>query len=288
MDYPKITVVTPSYNQGQFLEETIVSVVGQQYPNLEYIVMDGGSTDNSVEVIRKYERHLAHWVSEKDGGQGAAINRGFGMATGDILCWLNSDDTYLPGALLHVAARLGAGRPELVFGNCLHVVEGEPVVVQGSDVRSWHETRDLLLTDYIIQPSSFWTREAWRQAGPLDESLVYGFDWEWFVRARKAGVTFTPDDKYLSVYRIHGAHKSGSGGERRLRELAAIYRTHAGAEYERLFSRCCARRAQILSRRKWLSRLRLSRFEGPVLKASFPKLFRGFRRDEVGDMITML
>jgi glycosyltransferase involved in cell wall biosynthesis len=96
---PKITIVTPSYNQGQYLEDTIASVLGQNYPNLEYMVLDGGSSDNSLEIIKKYENHLAFWVSERDGGQSAAINRGFGAATGDILAWLNSDDMYLPRVL---------------------------------------------------------------------------------------------------------------------------------------------------------------------------------------------
>src|SRR2546426_12347701 len=103
MSFEKTTIVTPSYNQGRFLEQTIQSVIGQQYPNLEYIVMDGGSTDNSVEIIRKYEDQLAFWVSEKDEGQSAAINAAFAKSTGEILGWVNSDDMYLPGTLEYVA-----------------------------------------------------------------------------------------------------------------------------------------------------------------------------------------
>src|SRR5687768_13083798 len=103
MNSPKISIITPSYNQGRFIEETILSVINQNYPNLEYIIIDGGSTDNTVEIIRKYEQHLAYWVSEKDGGQSEAINKGFKKATGDIVCWINSDDFFMPGALSKVA-----------------------------------------------------------------------------------------------------------------------------------------------------------------------------------------
>ena len=288
MDYPRITVVTPSFNQGRFIEETILSVVGQQYPNLEYIVIDGGSTDASVEVIKKYERHLAHWVSEPDRGQAHAINKGFAKATGRILAWLNSDDMYLPGALACAASALKADDgPGLLFGNCLHFVEGEEQAY-GSDVRAAHETMNLTLADYIIQPSTFWTRSAWEAAGPLDESLNFGFDWEWFIRARKTGVAFVPADKYLSLYRIHGAHKTGTGGERRLQELATIYGRHAGAKYERLFVRCTAARSKIIAGRTLVGRLRLSRFEVAALKLRFPGLFRGFEPEEISDMITML
>lgn len=286
MTFEKITIVTPSYNQGRFLEQTILSVIGQQYPNLEYIVMDGGSTDNSVEIIKKYESHLAHWESKKDRGQAHALNKGFALATGSILGWLNSDDFYLPGTLSFVAGQLDVRKPELLFGNCLHFVEDQQRAY-GSDVCSEHERRDLLLADYIIQPSSFWTRELWLKAGALDESLHFGFDWEWFIRAMKAGVNFRPVDRYLSAYRIHGEHKTAVGGDKRRVELASVYGRHVGANYEQMFLRCRARPAIAWSR-KWLSLLRLTRFEPVLLKAAFPFLFRGFRQSEIRDMMTMM
>ena len=286
MSFEKITIITPSYNQGRFLEQTILSVIGQHYPNLEYIIMDGGSTDNSVEIIKKYERHLAHWESEKDRGQAHALNKGFARATGTIFGWLNSDDFYLPGTLSFIAEQLEAHKPELLFGNCLHFVEDQQRAY-GSDVRSAHETRDLLLADYIIQPSSFWTHESWLQAGVLDESLHFGFDWEWFIRAMKAGTAFKVEDRYLSAYRIHGEHKTAIGGDKRRIELASIYGRHVGSKYEQLFLRCRTRPAIAFSR-KWLSLLRLSKFEPLLLKVAFPRLFRGFRQNEISDMMTML
>lgn len=132
---PKISVITPSYNQAQFVEATLQSVLDQNYPNLEYIVIDGGSTDGSAEIIERYADQLTYWVSEKDSGQSQAINKGLRRATGDILCWLNSDDTFLPGTLAFVAEQLADGSgTSAIVGDCAVVyLDGRPpVVVKGS------------------------------------------------------------------------------------------------------------------------------------------------------------
>lgn len=285
---PKITVVTPSYNQGHYLEETIASVLGQSYPNLEYMVMDGGSADNSVEIIKKYEKHLAFWVSERDGGQSAAINRGFDIGTGDILAWLNSDDMYLPGALRYIASRMRPAESEIVFGNCLHFDSDHPGLARGSDVRCGQQRHDIRLADYIIQPGCFFSRVAWTKTGPLDQSLSYGFDWEWFIRAERCNVRFSPVDKYLAVYRIHANHKSAVGGEKRSEELAGIFRKYAGAQYAELYLRACRNRAAIQSARRWIQRLRLPGLEPQLLRLAFPRMFRGFDDREVFNVLAMV
>jgi len=225
MIWPKITVVTPSFNQGQFLEQAILSVLGQGYPNLEYFVFDGGSTDNSVEVIRAFEKKLTAWKSEADGGQASAINQAFGSSSGDILCWLNSDDFLLPGTLRRVARilQVKVQQPALVYGKALLFREGSEwgkLQVPGP-----HNVEKLKRIDYIVQPSSFWTRHLWEMTGPLDASMHFAFDWDWYLRACAHGHLEFVDDLF-SAYRFHKDHKTGAGKQERWDELVEVIRRH--------------------------------------------------------------
>ncbi len=234
---PLISIVTPSFNQGKYLEQTIQSVLGQNYPNLEYIIIDGGSDDNSLDVLQKYDDSISYWESGKDTGQSNAINRGFSIATGQILGWLNSDDFYLPGTLEYIAALFCSGndcRKQIVFGNCLHLVE-EDGTAFGSNVVSNHLAFSLNLFDYIIQPSSFWSKSVFEDIGYLDENMIYAFDWEWFLRAERIGIDFLAVERFLSVYRMHSSHKTSSGGLDRIKEIADVYSNFASPKIADIF-----------------------------------------------------
>jgi glycosyltransferase involved in cell wall biosynthesis len=227
---PRITIVTPSFNQGDFLEETILSVIGQNYPNLEYIIMDGGSTDNSLDIIQKYEKHISKWESGADKGQADAINKGFQHSTGAILGWLNSDDLYLPNTLSYISNRIGNTQEnKILFGNCL-LFNREKKYKFISNVELSHRTQDISMVDYIFQPSCFWTKSAWDGVGPLNVDLVYCMDWDWFIRAKKFRVDFDVVNETLSSYRLHPRHKSAIGGKARFNEIAGIYRTYNSEE----------------------------------------------------------
>jgi glycosyltransferase involved in cell wall biosynthesis len=252
MTWPKISIVTPSFNQAAFIEETIESVLGQDYPNLEYIVMDGGSTDGTVEILRKHEKRFSYWQSQPDAGQADAITQGFRRATGDILAWMNSDDVYLPGALRHAAGQLNVAREQLLFGNCFHFVEGAARGMT-SDVILKHRRHRLDLIDYFIQPSTFWTRPLSQKIGELDTALHYAFDWDWFIRAQRAGAELLPTAKYLSAYRIHPGHKTASGGEVRYREIREIYSRYQSPALQGAVDTC---RANYGSLDRWRRRYR--------------------------------
>lgn len=218
--WPRISVVTPSYNQGRFLEQTIRSVLLQGYPDLEYIVIDGGSSDESVEIIRKYEGHLAYWVSERDRGQSHAINKGFAKATGQVLCWLNSDDFYAPGALHVVGENLADGAG--AFAIVGHVVR---IHEDGSPAKKFEGRYEGLtrMLQYwkgyqMHQPSIFWRREVFDAVGFLDEKQHYIMDFDYWVRIAER-FEFRNVDRVLSCSNYHGEAKTGDNYLSYLQEL---------------------------------------------------------------------
>lgn len=287
MSFAKISVVTPCYNHAPYLEETIQSVLGQGYPNLEYIIMDGGSTDGSVEIIQKYANSLAYWQSAPDQGMYHAINAGMARTTGDILAWLNSDDYYLPGTLRFAASRLDVSTPALSFGNVFHFVQGQ-AGQWGSDVQAKHLHKDLAKFDYIVQPGAFWTRRAWELAGALDESFQFVADWEWFARASRRGVFFEPHARYMAAYRITSTNKTSSGREPRWQEQARILREYVNTEYARVFEQMTRDRDKILRVRGFLRKWRLARLERPVFRAIYPGIFSHVSMSDAWDMVELI
>jgi glycosyltransferase involved in cell wall biosynthesis len=221
---PKISIVTPSYNQGKFLEETILSVINQNYSNLEYLIIDGGSNDNSVEIIRKYEKHLAYWVSEKDNGQSDAINKGFRKVTGEIICWLNSDDILIDGALHNVVNCFRDNKElDLVNGNLLLIDENSKIL-SGHFIlkqKNWYAKRGIY---YVSQPSMFWKRRVFDTVGLLREDFHASMDREFLIRIFKNNFKIGHLEKILAAFRMHSTSKSSAGWENRdyLRDLKVL------------------------------------------------------------------
>jgi glycosyltransferase involved in cell wall biosynthesis len=211
---PKISVITPSYNQVNFIQFTIDSVLKQEYPNLEYMIIDGGSTDGTVEVLRQYSDRL-RWVSEKDKGQSDAINKGFKIATGDVLAVLNSDDIYEPGTLAKVGGFF-ARHPEAkwVTGKCYTIDRSgratRPLITLYKNF--WlhmNFSHALFVLNFISQPATFWRRELTQQIGGFNESLFYTMDYEYWLRISKVARLFILHS-YLASFRYYPDSKSGS------------------------------------------------------------------------------
>jgi len=211
--YPRISVVVPSFNHGHFLGETLCSIVAQQYPDLQLLVVDGGSTDETADVISAYEKHIDWWVSEPDEGQANAINKGMAHASGDILAWLNSDDCLMPGALLRVAhSFMASPKPDVVYGHRVLINE------EGLDVGKWilpgHRRFILGYADYIPQETMFWRKSLWlKSGGKLDESFRFAMDWELIQRFIKADARFKVIPAFLGQFRMHAAQKTSANIE---------------------------------------------------------------------------
>jgi glycosyltransferase involved in cell wall biosynthesis len=233
---PLVSIVTPSFNQAPFIEATIRSVIEQSYPNIEYIVRDGGSTDGTVEILQRYAGRLKHWTSEPDRGQAHAINLGFEHAKGEIMAWLNSDDLLLPGTV-DAVVRYFQADPELdaVYGHRIVIDE------EGREVGRWilprHSRAAFLWRDYVPQETLFWRRRLWEQVGSaVDESYGFAIDWDLLQRFHQTGAGLARVPRFLGAFRTHKAQKS----------LAWIEGT-GRAEFERV------RRAHLRSRRRRLT-----------------------------------
>jgi glycosyltransferase involved in cell wall biosynthesis len=215
---PKVTVITPSFNQGAFIERTIRSVLDQGYPDLEYVIVDGGSTDETVEIIRRYEDRLAWWVSEPDGGQSDAINKGLARTSGEIVAYLNSDDYFLPGALETAVAHLQNGGRNWVAGGALDVEEGDPprrLRVWRPKPPSYCEGRPagrhwwVLVPWHVPQPSSFWRRELFERFGTFRTDMHYAFDAEFMLRLAFAGeLPELLPEHFLAIRSVHPSQKT--------------------------------------------------------------------------------
>ncbi len=220
--WPKISIVTPSYNQAAFLERTIRSVLLQSYPDVEYIVMDGGSGDGSAEIIRKYERWLAFWTSGKDRGQSHALNEGFGRATGEVFGWLNSDDFYMPGALAALA-RLRSEHPEaMAWAGAVEVIDETGRKTRRLDARPG--TREQLacwdVDAFIPQPGCLFGARAFQEAGGVKENLHYSMDAELWLRLRSKGA-FESTDAVVACAQWHAAAKTVTNYTEQMVELVA-------------------------------------------------------------------
>jgi glycosyltransferase involved in cell wall biosynthesis len=223
-DLPRVTIVTPSYNQAEYLEETIRSVLLQGYPNLEYFVIDGGSTDGSVEIIKKYELWLAGWVSEKDNGQSNAINKGFSRATGEWLGWLNSDDCFAPYALFNLLRTANVSQAGFVYGSCIQfgmTAKVKPFPSMKITSPLAFDLDMLRIIDVIDQPATLWKRVVFEKCGPLAEDLHFLFDWDFFIRcSQQTGGAVCPYPS--AAYRLHETNKSTELNLRRDEELITI------------------------------------------------------------------
>jgi glycosyltransferase involved in cell wall biosynthesis len=206
---PIISIVTPSYNQGRFLDQAIRSVLDQNYPKLEYAVQDGGSKDSSIAVLRRYRNRLIHTESNEDKGQGNAINLGFEHATrGEIMAYLDSDDLLLPGSLNYVAAYFAANPDvDVVYGNRI-IIDSS-----GKEIGRWvlpnHSDRMLVWANYIPPETLFWRRRIWDKAGgKIDESFQMALNWDLLLRFREAGAKFVRLPRFLGAFRIHESQKA--------------------------------------------------------------------------------
>jgi glycosyltransferase involved in cell wall biosynthesis len=236
-----VSIITPSFNQAKYLEATILSVLNQDYPNIEYIIVDGGSTDGSVDIIRRYSDRLSWWVSEKDKGQSDALNKGFSHAKGEILAWLNSDDTYYPGAISDAVATLHV-HPEagMVYGDADLTDETGKIIGYFAS-RQTNYQKLLRGSVHIPQATTFFRADFWKQVGPLSPSLFYAFDYDLWVRIAKISRLLYVPHKW-ATFRLHNEGKSLLNDDRCYPEMLQVYARERGGGLSWLYLRALVRR----------------------------------------------
>ncbi|MCQ8894114.1 MAG: glycosyltransferase [Methanolinea sp.] len=221
--WPKISIITPSYNQGEYIEETIRSVLLQGYPNLEYIVIDGGSTDNTIEILKKYSDFITYWRSEPDNGQTNAINKGLKLCRGDIIAYLNSDDRYEPNAFFVVARYFQEHKNvRMIYGNIIHIDKNSQVIEKVKCKHSCDFERLLSLNFYIAQPTVFFRREVFEKIGYFDEKLNLAMDTDYWLRVSQIfSIGFI--DYPIAAFRLYPETKSASRETEYLEEFLLIF-----------------------------------------------------------------
>ena len=225
---PLVSIITPSFNQARYLEATIQSVLEQDYPRIEYIIVDGGSTDGSVNVIKKYAGRLAWWVSEQDKGQTDAINKGFNRASGEILAWLNSDDTYNPGAV-SAAVKYLTENPDvaMIYADCNYINEQGGVIGKFNSAQTDHRR---LREGYvhIPQQTMFFRANYWKELGPLDPSFYFAMDYDLWTRiASRAPIKYLAGQTWAN-FRIHTSGKTTSADDRCWPEMLRVHYRDGG------------------------------------------------------------
>jgi glycosyltransferase involved in cell wall biosynthesis len=225
---PVVSIVTPSFNQAQFLERTLRSILEQNYPKLEYIIQDGGSTDGTEQVLKRYRSVLRHVESCQDTGQANAINLGFRHTTGDIMAWINADDQLLPGALAYIV-KFFLEHPEVdvVYGLRISINHHDQEV--GRWILPPHDNTVLPWANYVPQETLFWRRHVWEKAGGyIDESYHFDLDWELLLRFHDVGARFVRLPRFLAAFRVHAAQKTSVLEEIGKQERERLHKQYHG------------------------------------------------------------
>ncbi|MEW6401819.1 MAG: glycosyltransferase family 2 protein [Chloroflexota bacterium] len=258
MTAPLVSIITPSFNQARFFESTIQSVLEQDYPRIEYIIVDGGSTDGSLDIIQKYLNRITWWISEKDKGQTDALNKGFARAKGDILAWLNSDDTYNPGAV-SAAVKVLTEHPEVgvVYSDCNYIDEDGRVFGQFPAAQTdYRRLRQGYV--HIPQQTMFFRAKHWRELGPLDPSFYFAMDYDLWTRIAKQTPLKYIKGQTWANFRLHTSGKTIAADDRCWPEMLRVHYRDGGGFFSVLVAKYYIRkligplwrlrRAQMLSR----------------------------------------